>query len=62
MNVPSGARASAPALCALALTVAVPVAQADHTAAHQLDTVTVTAVNPSTQNSVADARAEVVSI
>lgn len=59
MNVPSGARASAPAFCALALTVAVPVVQADHTAAHQLDTVTVTAVNPSTQNSAADARAEV---
>ncbi len=34
-------------------------AQADHSAAHQLETVSVTAVNPSTQNSLADARAEV---
>ena len=34
-------------------------AQADHTDTHQLETVSVTAVNPSTQNSTADARAEV---
>lgn len=34
-------------------------AQADHSPAHELQTVVVTAVNPSTQNSAADARAEV---
>lgn len=34
-------------------------AHADHSTAHQLETVTVTAVNPSTQNSIADARTEV---
>lgn len=59
MNVPSGARVRALPVCALALTVAAPLARADHTSAHRLDTVTVTAVNPSTQNSAADARAEV---
>lgn len=42
-------------LIALASTAA----QADHSTAHRLDAVSVTAVNPSTQNSPADARAEV---
>ena len=43
------------ALCALSSFSA----HADHAPAHQLDTVSVTAANPSTQNSAADARAEV---
>ena len=34
-------------------------ARADHATTHQLDPVNVTAINPSTQNSLADARAEV---
>lgn len=34
-------------------------ARADHAPTHQLDTVSVTAINPSTQNSLADAQAEV---
>lgn len=50
----------APAPFALSLFVLASfAAHADHSPAHQLDTVTVTAVNPSTQNSIADARAEV---
>jgi len=55
MNVQTAAGRFAPAILALAsITV-----QADHSTAHQLDPVNVTAVNPSTQNSLADAQAEV---
>ena len=57
-HIPAGRLVPAPlALSLFALVSAT--AHADHTTAHQLDTVSVTAVNPSTQNSIADARAEV---
>lgn len=49
----------APACLSLVLSLASPLGHADHNSAHQLETVTVTAVNPSTQNSLGDARAEV---
>ena len=60
MNARISAGRLAPAPFALSLFALVTFsAQADHAPTHQLDIVSVTAVNPSTQNSAADARAEV---
>jgi len=58
MHVYHPAAFALPASFCAALLFAAP-AQADHSHSHTLDRVSVSAVNPSTQNSLADARAEV---
>ena len=60
MNLPFSAGRLAPVPFALSTVVLVcTVVHADDAPSHQLETVSVTAVNPSTQNSLTDARAEV---
>ncbi len=59
MHFSSTLRGFGPVCLFLSFSLVSPLTKADHSTAHQLDTVTVTAVNPSTQNSLADARAEV---